>query len=169
MKQQSQKLALCGMTAALGTVLMVLGAALGIGMYLAPMLAGLCLLPAGRTWGVKYQLLLWVAVSLLSLMLVADPEQNLMFIGLFGWYPALRPKLQHFPRILRCCVKLMLFNAVILMLEALIMLVLVPEAMETGAMLLLLLLGNITFLLYDLAIPRTESILRRYLKKFFPK
>ena len=58
MREQALKIAAGAMTAVLGVVLMVLGTAVGLGIYLSPMLAGLCLLPAGRTWGVKYHLLI---------------------------------------------------------------------------------------------------------------
>ena len=169
MREQALKIAIGAMTAALGVVLMVLGAAVGLGTYLSPMLAGLCLLPAGRTWGVKFHLLIWAAVSLLCLMLVPDVEQNLMFIGLLGWYPALRPRLQKLRPLPRLLSKLLLFNGIIIALEALLMLVLVPETLGTLFAVLLLVVGNATFLLYDAALPRFEWIMDRYIGKFFPR
>lgn len=169
MREQTLKIAAGAMTAALGVILMVLGAAVGLGTYLSPMLAGLCLLPAGRAWGMKYHLLIWAAVSLLCLMLVPDMEQNLMFIGLLGWYPALRPRLQKLRPLPRLLGKILLFNAVIIALEALLMLVLVPETLGAAFAALLLTVGNITFLLYDTALPRLERAMDRYIGKFFPR
>lgn len=167
MKQQSRRMAICGMTAALGVVLMVLGAILELGMYVCPMFVGLCLIPIGKEWGVRYHLMLWAAISLLCLMLVTNLEQNLMFIGLFGWYPALRPRLQRLPPLPRLAVKLLLFNAIVIAIEALLIFVLVPEAMGTVFTMILLMLGNATFLLYDFAIPRFEWLARKHLKKLF--
>ena len=170
MREQSTKIAVCAMTAALCVVLMVLGAALGIGMYLAPMLAGACLVPVGKRWGTKYQLMLWAAISLLCLMLVTDIEENLMFLGFFGWYPALWPVLERVRKGLRLALKVLIFNGAVVSLEALIMLVLVPE--DTGWILpvILLLVGNLTFLLYDAAfLPSFERMAARYLKKLFPR
>jgi len=168
MKEPSRRMAFCGIMAALGVVIMLLGSVLGLGMYLAPMLVGLCLVPIGRAYGKKYQLLLWIATSLLCMMLVPNVEQNLMLLCLFGWYPALRPALQKLPFMLRLGLKAALFNAIIIPLELLIMLVLVPE--PTGAVfaVLLLILGNVTFLCYDFAIPAFEFIINKYLKKIFP-
>ena len=114
MKKRSRQMAVCGMTAALGVVLMVLGSILGLGMYLAPMLAGWLLIPAGREYGIKQQLLLWIAISLLCFMLVTDVEQNMMFAFLFGWYPALRPRLQKLKRPLAILVKLLIFNVLVI-------------------------------------------------------
>lgn len=169
MREQALKIAAGAMTAALGVVLMVLGAAVGLGTYLSPMLAGLCLIPAGRAWGVKYHLLLWAAVGLLCLMLVPDVEQDLMFLGLLGWYPALRPRLQKLAPVPRLLCKLLLFNAAVIALEALLLLVLVPETLGTAFALLLLAVGNVTFVLYDAAIPRFEVIMDRYFGRFFPR
>ena len=151
----TRAVALCGVIAALSIVLMAVGGLLGIGLYAAPMLAGLCLLPAGRFLGVKYHVMLWLVVSALSFLLVPDVEQNLMFLCLFGCYPILRP----------LC-KLLFFNAAAVALEALVLLVIVPEALEPGMLLLLLALGNLTFLLYDLLIPRAQRFWESRLAAF---
>lgn len=169
MRQQTLRMAVCSMTAALGVVVMLLGAVLGLGTYLSPLLVGLCLIPVGKEYGTKYQLVVWAAVSLLCLMLVSDVEQNLMFIGLFGWYPVLRPRLQKLTRVLRFLIKLVLFNVIVAAIETLLLLVLVPEDMGTVFAIVLLALGNVTFFLYDTAIPYFELIVSRYLRKFFPK
>lgn len=155
------------MTAAVGVVVLLLGGVLGLGMYACPLLVGLCLMPIGRIYGVKYQLMLWIVVSLLSFILVPNPEENLMFFGLFGWYPALYPKLQRLPKLLRWIVKLMLFNGIVIALEALVMLVLVPEVMGESMLLLLLLMGNVVFVMYDRIIPRFEVNLTKRWKHVF--
>ena len=164
--KHTHAIALCGVTTALAVALMAVGGLLGIGLYAAPMLAGLCLLPAGRHLGLKYHLLLWLAVSALSFFLVPDIEQNLMFLCLFVCYPILRPALQRLPRLPRLLCKLLFFNAVSVALEALVLLVLAPEALAPPLLLLLLALGNLTFLLYDLLIPRAQRLLESRLASF---
>lgn len=165
MKKQSKRIAVCGLTVALGAVVMLLGNVLGLGMYLAPMFVGLCLSVVGKEWGLRFRILLWLAIGLLSFILISNPEQNLMFIGLFGWYPILRPALQKLPILLRAAVKFLMFNGIVIALEALLILVLVPESMGTGLMILLLLLGNVTFFVYDFAIPRFEVLAEKYRKR----
>ncbi|MGN1250456.1 MAG: hypothetical protein ACI4XW_10325 [Candidatus Spyradocola sp.] len=164
--KQTRAIALCGVTAALAVVLMTVGGLLGIGLYAAPMLAGLCLLPAGRHLGLKYHLSLWLAVSALSFLLVPDVEQNLMFLCLFGCYPILRPALERLPRLTRLLCKLLFFNAVAIALEALVLLLLVPETLGAPMLLLLLALGNLTFVLYDRLIPRAQRFLETRLAAF---
>ena len=162
---QTRKLALCGMMAALSVVVMALGAALGIGMYAAPMLAGLLLLPLKMLLGRREQLLMWLSVSILCLILIGDMEQNLMYLCLFGLYPILYPSFQKLGRGLRLLAKLLFFNLVTVAAEALVLLVLVPEPLSAGMVITLLVLGNITFLLYDRLLPLFAVILHRYLHR----
>lgn len=169
MRKQAEVVAACGVAAALGVVLMLLGSFLGLGMYVSPMLTGLCLAPIGRRWGTKYQLVLWVAVSLVCLMVVPDVEENLMFAGFFGWYPAARPKLERLPPVWRWPAKLAVFNGPVIALELLVVLALVPERIGLLSGLALLALGNAVFILYDKAIPHIEMLMSAYLKKLRPK
>ncbi|MBR4077620.1 MAG: hypothetical protein IKK17_03340 [Oscillospiraceae bacterium] len=161
---QTKRLTICAMMAAVSVVLMLLGAVLQLGTYAAPLLTGMVLIPIGNRYGRKYQVMLWLVISVLCFMLIPAAEQNMMFAGLFGWYPIVYPTLQKLPRLMRLPVKLLLFNGVVIAMEALLLWVIAPEAMELGMVLLLLALGNVTFLLYDYLIPKTELILRRILK-----
>lgn len=167
MNTNAKTIAVCSLNTALGVVILLLGSVLGLGIYVCPLIVGLSLIPIGQEYGVKYQLMLWIIISLLAMLLVPDPEENLIFAGFFGWYPALYPKLQKLPRILRLFVKLLIFNAAVIAIEALVILVLVPEAMGSVMTIILLVLGNVVFLLYDRLLPRFEIILKRSFGRFF--
>lgn len=153
--KQTRAIALCGVTAALAVAVMAAGGVLGIGTYISPLIAGMCLLPVGSLLGKKYHITLWLAVSALSFLLVPDIEQSLMFLCLFGCYPVLRPLFERLPRIPRLLCKLLFFNAAAIALEALVML-----------LLLLLVLGNVVFVLYDVLIPRIAYLLNKRLSAF---
>ena len=159
-------IAVCGILAALSVVILLLGALLGIGIYLAPMIAGGSLLLVRRAYGVKYHVILWLAVSILSLILVPSLEQNLMYLCLFGCYPIFYPYLQKLGKGIRLVMKLFYFNAVFLAVELLLMLVLAPEAIDSVFFVIFLLLGNAVFLCYDLALPRFGVLLNRRLGKY---
>ena len=164
-RKQTRAVAVCGMMAALSVVLMVLGAILEIGLYAAPMLAGLCLLPVGERYGKKYQLILWAAVSALCLILVRSPEQNLMYLCVFGYYPVLRPALQKLPRGLRFLTKTVWFNGVTVLVELLVIKVLAPEALAPWMAVALLAAGNAVFWCYDFVLPMAQFKLTRALDK----
>lgn len=160
--KNTKRLTVCAMMAAVCVVLMLLGSVLGLGMYAVPLLIGILLIPIGKKYGRKYQIMLWLVISALSFMLIPNVEQNLMFAGLFGWYPILYPTLQKLSKGIRWIVKLLLFNTVVIAIEALVMLVLVPEVMGTGVLLGLLALGNVIFILYDRIIPKSDILLHRF-------
>ena len=155
----SKRIAECGMMAALCVVIMLVGAWLGIGLYASPMFAG-------RKYGRKYHLTLWLAVSVISLILVPEIEQNLMFLCFFGCYPIIQPYFHKIQRKwLRVTAKLLYFNIVILAVEGLVMYVLAPESMTAAVMIAFMVMFNFTFICYDFVAPRFELLLNRYVGK----
>jgi len=164
MRTSAKAMATCSMMAALSVVLMALGAVLELGMYACPLFAGLCFIPIGQKYGRKYHISLYVVSSILCFLLIPNMEENLMFAGLFGWYPIVRPSLQKLPKVLRWIAKLAIFNVVVVAIEWLVMTVLVPEAIGGILLWVLLILGNITFLAYDFMIPRLEVLVGRITK-----
>lgn len=164
MRTSTRRMAICSMMAALSVVLMVLGAVLELGMYACPLFAGFCFIPIGQKYGRKYHITLFVASSLLCFLMVPNMEENLMFAGLFGWYPIVRPSLQKLPKVIRWAAKLVIFNVVVIAIEWLVMTVLVPETIGGVLLWVLLILGNITFLAYDFMIPKVEVLLGRISK-----
>lgn len=163
--KESKIMADCAMTAALSVVIMILGGVLGLGMYASPMIAGMLLMPLGRRCGVRAQWTLWAAVSLLSLILVPDVEETLMYIAIFGLYPQLYPLFEKLLPVIRRIAKLVYFNAAVVAVEALVMLVLVPETLGFALGAVLLVMGNVVFLCYDFLLPRAELLLQKYLSK----
>ena len=161
---KTKQIAFGGILAALAVVILLLGGIIPVGTYLAPMLASIPLvvllaeLPKALCLG-------WYAVvAILGVLLCPDRETSFVFVFL-GWYPIARPALDRLPRLPRLFCKLLLFNAAAAALYGLLILVfrleaLVQEAKETGAVLLLalLLLGNVSFLLFDLLLKRLTEL-----------
>jgi len=155
----------------------LLGGYVPVGTYVAPILAGLCLMPIAMDIGRRTALVAWAAVSILSFLLVPDIELVLFFILLFGYYPVLYPQLNKIKnRVLRYAVKFLLFNAVVAVVYVLLFFVFSsPQLLEdiaTSATLFwvsLIVVGNIIFLLYDFLIDKVRIIyihrIRRYIFK----
>ena len=161
--KNASKTALCGVLSALAAAIMLVGALLGIGTYASPLLAGVALIPAGLKYGSKSQWLAFIVTALISLILVSDYEQLLMFICLFGWYPIVRPRLRHLNKTLRIIIKFALFNVIICGVEALVMLVIAPETQASWMLITLGILFNLLFVMYDKLLPRLEIMLCRRL------
>ena len=163
--KNAKRVAFCGVMTALCVVILAAGALSGVGNYAGSMLAGLCLLPAGWEWGKKTQLVLWISVSLVGAMVIPDPETILLFAAFFGWYPVFRDSLDRFPLFLRLLLKLLVFNLAAVGCEYLVMKVIAPETEEAWILSVLLIGGNLAFLLYDAILPRLALLYRVRLRK----
>ena len=171
--------ALCGVLGALGVVIMLLGGIIPVATFCCPVLVGLLMIPILDAFGAKLALVWYVAVAILSCLLAPDKEAALLFCFL-GYYPVLRGVLDRISlRTVRVAAKLVMFNSAIAGMYSLLLLLIRPEGLveefqQTGNLLLavMLVLGNVTFLLFDLVLRRLSVLYRvrlrprlRFLKK----
>lgn len=166
-QRQSRRTALCGLLAALSVVILSLGSVIPLSTFACPMLAMVCLLPVAEACGGGACLLVYAAVSVLAVLLCADKELACFYVFL-GWYPALRPRLAGLPGPVRAAVKCGLFTAAVSAMYALLLCLFRLEAVaaefaEYSAWMLagLLVLGNVTFLLFDRALGTLAAVFRR--------
>ncbi len=163
----ARTVALGGLLAAAAVLLMLLGGLIPAATYVAPMLASMLLIPL-LTKLPRVGCVGWYAVvSLLSALLCPDKETAFVFVFL-GWYPIARRPLSRLPRLPRIAVKLLIFNLAAAALYALLIFVLQLDAVAAEAKELTLalgvalaLLGNVTFLLFDLLLGRAERYWRK--------
>lgn len=146
-------MALGGILAALAVVIMALGTLIPVATYVCPMLCALLLNTVLHTCGRRIAWAWFGAVAILSVLLAPDKEAAILFAFL-GYYPIVKPGLDG--RRGRWLWKLLLFNAAVLvaywlMLQVLGLAALVEEFSQMGVVMLavLLVLGNVTFLLLD--------------------
>lgn len=165
--RQSRKTALCGMMAALSVVILCLGGMIPLATAACPMLAMLCLIPAICEYGAGTAALLYGAVSFLALLLGPDKESAFLYAFL-GWYPAIRVRLNRIPEAVRWLVKCGLFSAAMLVMYALLLHLfhleaVVEEFAEYSAAMTaaLLVLGSVTFLVFDQALARLTTLYQK--------
>ena len=174
MLKRSSRVALGGMIAALCVVLMLLTGVLPFLTYTVPALAGILMIVMVVESGTKWALLVYLAVSLLSLLVAPDKVAAFIFVFFLGYYPILKSSLERIPsRVLEWAVKLVLFNvsivaAYLIMIYGLQM----PDVMtEMGGLgrytgIVTLFAANITFFVFDIALTR---IISTYVHWFRPK
>ena len=130
-KTESQKIALCGMLGALSVVLLLLGSALQIGTYAAPMLAAFLLIPVLEEYGTRYALTLYVCVAILAVLFVPETELALFYVLVMGYYPVLRVKLNGVKStLLRWVLKFAVFNAGTVLVYFLLFALLGPAVLD---------------------------------------
>lgn len=162
--RSTRAVALGGVLAALGICIMCLGSFIGIATYTAPVFCVIFLQVVQNAGGRRLALAWYGAVAVLALLLVMDREAAWLFV-LLGYYPILKPWLDK--RKAPFLWKGLLFNGSILVLYWLLRRILGldglgqdPEQMTIFFLVLLMILGNITFFLLDmlLGMPRFRKL-----------
>lgn len=159
---ESRRIALAGIFGALAIVMMLAGGILPLATFAAPALAGILIVPVALEFGQGTGYLLYAAIGLLSLFLVPDREASLIFVFLLGFYPLLKARIERLrARAAQWAVKLAVFNVCVVAMYAVILFLfpigaVVEEFERMGVPFagVLLGLGNLTFVLYDVAVAR---------------
>ena len=159
---QSAKTAIGGMTAALSVVLM-LPTVMGLWTYALPAFAGILIMFTIIELDKKWAAGIFVAVSLLSLMLLPNKEAAVFYLCFFGNYPIIKCLLESkkMPRVIEYIIKFIAFNVEVLLAGFIMVKIFgMPMAELLGtegetafwvqyALPITLGVGNITFLLFD--------------------
>lgn len=148
---------LCGVMSGLALAFMFMMGMVPSFEYISPAIAGLLILIVRKQLGVKYGMISYLAVSLLSFLLVPNYEVKMMFLFLLGYYPIIREYLQKIRfKVLRWIVKLAVFaipsvGAYMVLIHLLGMTYLLDDANDFGkyGTLVLLGMGAVAFVLYD--------------------
>lgn len=169
---KSRKTALCGVMGALCFAILLMGGVIPFATFCAPAISGFVILIVSMECGVKSAVLLYLAVSLLALLLVPDPELSCMFAALLGYYPMLRKLFEKIScRPVRWLIKLAFFNGIVAIVYGLLSLIWPVMLMDlNGAGRLLaaatLILGNVAFIIYDIAILTVQRAYTLYLRRY---
>lgn len=165
MRKESRRMAVCGILAGFGVMIMLLGGAIPLATFCCPALAGIALIPIREEYGARWTLAAYAVITALSLLLSPDKESALLFAFL-GWYPAAKPGLDRIPGVIpRLFLKLFLcdLSCIAMMLLAVFVLDLrfiYAEYMEMGRAMLIafIVLANVTLALYDVMLSRLRLL-----------
>lgn len=172
-RSDTKRLALCGVLAALAVALMFFGGIVPFASLACPVLASLVLIPVYAETGKKWSVVWFFAVAALAALIAPEKESAVLF-AFFGYYPMLRRFLNRLRlKSLRWLAKLAYCNTAVLVAYSLMLFVFRMEALraefaqyETYLLAALLLVANITFVIYDALIGRLEIV---YHVKLRPK
>ena len=153
MSQKTKTIALGGLLAAVALVIMCMGGLIPIATYVCPILCCVLQYIVFIICGKRIAWTWYAVVSLLCLLLAPDKEAAALFV-LLGYYPMIKPIFEKWP--LSWLWKLLLFNGAIAALYMLLMRLmglvdLMKEFASVGiiGLVLMLVMGNVTFFLLD--------------------
>ena len=157
---KSSKTALGGIIAAVSVVLMFLTSVIPTLTYAVPAAAGLLLLIMVIEIDKKWATIVYVAVGILSALLIADKEAATMYIAFFGYYPIIKQPIEkHLNKYLCWIVKMIIFNASIIASYLLLIYVFNLSLDDFGeftkiGLIVLYIVFNVVFVIYDIALTR---------------
>lgn len=164
MMKQTGKIALGGVLGALALVVMLL-TVIPIATYALPAIAGALLIPLVIEWGPKMGFTVYAVVAILSMIIAPDKEAAFLFVAFFGHYPTVKSLLERYLRSkpIRWIAKLAVFNvcvvaAYLLMIWAFRMPMDEFELFGVSIPWILLALGNVVFVLYDVALTQVIAL-----------
>ena len=108
---KTKRLALSAVLCALGVVIMGFGAILEVMDITTTMLASLLLLPIMLCYGNGYAVISYAVTAVLSLILMPHSFAPWMYLGLLGYYPMVKSKIDRLPKALSLILKFLLLLA----------------------------------------------------------
>lgn len=173
--KNTYKTAIGGVVTALAVVCMLLTAIIPVATYSCPIIAGCLLVVIVIEMNAKWAFCVYIAVSLLSLLLVPDKESVVYFIFLFGYYPILKQYIEKIKKnVFQWVCKLAVFNiaAVVSFFITITVLSVPKESFNIGGVYLpwvFLIAGNIIFVMYDIALTGLITMYILRLRKYIFK
>ncbi len=179
--KQSGKVALGGMLIALSVVILV-PSALEAFVYTLPAMASMLTMLAVIELDKKWAVGVYAATSILGLLLVPNKEAVVLYVAFFGYYPIVKSILESkLPRWAEYILKFLIFNVSVVLAYVVMIKVfgmpydkLMGIEGETGFIAdyivpIMLVLGNIVFIVFDIAITRIVTVYLRVWQKRFRK
>ena len=176
-KFRSFKVAFGGMIAALSIVFMFSTGIVPTLTYAIPAICGALLMTVVIEISPFFAGTIYVAVSFLSLLVVADKEAAVMYTAFFGYYPIIKSFIEKIQKnTISWVIKYIIFNIAMVssyLVASKLFMITFDDIDFLGKFALpgLLLAGNVVFAIYDVALTRLVTaylmVWRKYVKRVF--
>lgn len=156
--KNTKNITLCAVISALSAVFMLLGY-FPYFTYAVPAVAGLFFIVPLIEINKKYALFSYIVSSVLVL-LIAEPETKVLFVLLFGYYPIIKAVIEKLKKpVCEWLIKIAVFNISVLLCYAILKLLTNIDVDDFGVLgkygaYIFLMISNIAFVLYDIAISK---------------
>ena len=139
--------------------------------YAIPAIAGLCVMVVLIETNYKWAVFSYISSAVLVFMF-AEMESKFLYLFLFGYYPILKSLIENINKqIFEWIIKIIIFNTSILLVYGVFSKLFALSLDDFGALreygvAILLILSNIVFIVYDIAVSRMSMV---YLNMLHPK
>lgn len=166
--RRAHGVALGGMLTALSLILLLAAGIVPAGELVFPAICGILLVVVVFELNVKWAWSIFTAVSLLGLLLCPSKSVVIYYIFFFGHYPLVKSYVERLhSRVLQWVLKILLFNVCSISAYWLIVhLFGVSDVVTRYGYLLLLVLANTAFILYDIAVSRLIVTYVYHIRKY---
>lgn len=164
------KITLCAIMSALAVVIMLVSYFPYL-TYAIPAIAGLCVMVVLIETDYKWALFTYIVSSVL-VFLFAELESKFMYVFFFGFYPILKALIEKINKqIVEWVIKIAAFNASVLTVYGVFSKIFALSLDDFGdfkkyGVIILLLVANIVFVVYDIAVSRMSAL---YIHMLHPK
>ena len=167
LKTKTRKLALAAILSALGVILLYFGSIITVLDLTMVAIASLIIYFAVIELGSFYPYLIYAVTAILSLLLLPDKFAGAVYLLFGGIYPILKEFFERLHYIVSWILKFSVFNTALLLLIAVSVYVMHVEDTGLGFNWVVFGLGNLTFLLYDIAMTKLISLYLVKLRRLF--
>ena len=176
MRARTKQLTLAGILAGLGVVLLLLGAFLQVLDLSAAALASLLIVVAVIELSPIFPILIYLVTGLLALLLLPDKLAALVYLALTGYYPIAKCYVERIKPVFATMLKFLLFNLSLSAILGVGVWLLSLDLSFSGtrlagygfwAILVLYLVGNLVFWMYDILLSRFARIYQNRLRRRF--
>ena len=168
-RDRTRRVAVCAMLSALGVVMLYLGSMIEVVDISMAVIASLLCVFAVIEYGGAYPWLVFAVTSVISMLMLPNKTPAAMYVVFFGFYPILKEKLERKPKVISWIFKELIFNAALALMIVLVLFVFTMGEIkvETYLVVLLAVLAELMFVLYDIALTRLISLYLFRLRKSF--
>lgn len=165
MNKNTKRLAISAILSAASVAVMYIGCLTPLD-YTAIAIASIAVVFAVIELNGKYTYLIYVVTSVLSLLILPNKASALMYTMFFGFYPICKAAFERRHHVISWILKFSLFNTCLLLLITVTTYILHIQDTGLEFRITVILLGNVTFLLYDIAF---TQLITMYLVKLRTK
>ena len=164
--RKTKAITFSGLATAMTLVLFFLASIIDVLDYTVSAICGLVVTFILVEFGTKSALCVYFASSILSLIILPSKTTVLLFVAFCGWYPFIKRYLERLREPFCIIIKFLVFNLSLALIIYLTKKFFVIEHIPTVGYIILCVVSNITFVLYDVLITKTIWLyVHKYRKK----